>query len=219
MCPATRTVIPSAAKMALTITRLLERSRKPVQTSAAAMANKPTPSGQGFSSTYRVNTSTSGGCGIVANSCATQPITHTHESPLRLSTVGRFVTLTRRANRTSSHESHATGSPLASDLAARDGIMRAIEHSVCGHRAHLIRDKFMRLLRRAKLLVGNSSAGLMVAARRRSAALQSQNRSALLRLARRLCSTHTRPAMARPDLARIVAYGARSGRLSLAETE
>lgn len=43
----------------------------------------------------------------------------------------------------------------------REGILRAIESSGCAHRAHLPRAEFVGLLRRARLLVGNSSAGLI----------------------------------------------------------
>jgi UDP-hydrolysing UDP-N-acetyl-D-glucosamine 2-epimerase len=46
----------------------------------------------------------------------------------------------------------------------REPILEAIEHSGCPHRAHLRRDQFVGLLRRSKLLVGNSSAGLIEAA-------------------------------------------------------
>ena len=43
----------------------------------------------------------------------------------------------------------------------RCGIAKAIEESGCLHRAHLSREQFIGLLRRAKLIVGNSSAGLI----------------------------------------------------------
>jgi len=46
----------------------------------------------------------------------------------------------------------------------RSGIMRAMEESGLPHRAHLPRAKFLGLLRRARALVGNSSAGLIEAA-------------------------------------------------------
>ncbi len=43
----------------------------------------------------------------------------------------------------------------------RNGIIRAIESSNCRNINHLPRDKFIALLRRAKLILGNSSAGLI----------------------------------------------------------
>lgn len=43
----------------------------------------------------------------------------------------------------------------------RSGIMRTIELSNCRHVAHLPRSQFVGLLRRAKVIVGNSSAGLI----------------------------------------------------------
>lgn len=46
----------------------------------------------------------------------------------------------------------------------RDGILRAIEQSKTLNRAHLPRAQFLGLLRRAKVIVGNSSAGLIEAA-------------------------------------------------------
>lgn len=46
----------------------------------------------------------------------------------------------------------------------RQGIVRAIEQSGAMHREHLRRDRFIGLLKRIELLVGNSSAGLIEAA-------------------------------------------------------
>jgi UDP-hydrolysing UDP-N-acetyl-D-glucosamine 2-epimerase len=46
----------------------------------------------------------------------------------------------------------------------RDGILRAIEAAGCPSREHLARPVFVGLLARARLLVGNSSAGLIEAA-------------------------------------------------------
>jgi UDP-N-acetylglucosamine 2-epimerase len=43
----------------------------------------------------------------------------------------------------------------------RNGIVKAIEESACEQCAHLPRDGFFGLLRRAKVIVGNSSAGLI----------------------------------------------------------
>ena len=48
--------------------------------------------------------------------------------------------------------------------AGRDGIVRAIEQTKIPHRAHLPRAQFLGLLRRAKAIVGNSSAGLIESA-------------------------------------------------------
>ena len=48
--------------------------------------------------------------------------------------------------------------------AGRGGILRAIEQSPVKQRAHLPRAQFLGLLRRARVLVGNSSAGLIEAA-------------------------------------------------------
>jgi len=46
----------------------------------------------------------------------------------------------------------------------RDGIVTAIEKSGLPNRSHLPRDQFFALLRRVKVIVGNSSAGLIEAA-------------------------------------------------------
>lgn len=43
----------------------------------------------------------------------------------------------------------------------REGIVRAIDESGCAQRPHLHRHEFIGLLRRARLLIGNSSAGLI----------------------------------------------------------
>jgi UDP-hydrolysing UDP-N-acetyl-D-glucosamine 2-epimerase len=48
--------------------------------------------------------------------------------------------------------------------AGRDVIMHAIEQSGCAARHHLPRRRFIGLLRRSRLLIGNSSAGLIEAA-------------------------------------------------------
>jgi UDP-hydrolysing UDP-N-acetyl-D-glucosamine 2-epimerase len=48
--------------------------------------------------------------------------------------------------------------------AGRAGIVEAIESSGVGHRAHLPRSTFLGLLKRARMIVGNSSAGLIEAA-------------------------------------------------------
>lgn len=45
--------------------------------------------------------------------------------------------------------------------AGRDGVLRAIEESGCRHVPHLPRDAFVGLMRRAGVIVGNSSAGLI----------------------------------------------------------
>ncbi len=45
----------------------------------------------------------------------------------------------------------------------REAIMQAIERSGCAHRAHLPRDTFVGLLKRVRVLAGNSSAGLIEA--------------------------------------------------------
>ncbi len=46
----------------------------------------------------------------------------------------------------------------------REGILEAVETSGCRNHAHLPREQFIGLLRRAKCLVGNSSAGLIESA-------------------------------------------------------
>lgn len=59
------------------------------------------------------------------------------------------------------------GSTLALDPnfdSGREGIIRAIESLGCPRRPHLPRPQFIGLLKRARLLVGNSSAGLIEAA-------------------------------------------------------
>jgi UDP-hydrolysing UDP-N-acetyl-D-glucosamine 2-epimerase len=67
-----------------------------------------------------------------------------------------LLEILQRAGRTLAlHANHDPG---------RDGILGAIAESRSPHCAHLPREKFLGLLRRAKVLVGNSSAGLIEAA-------------------------------------------------------
>lgn len=67
----------------------------------------------------------------------------------------RLLEIAQRAGSTLAlHPNHDDG---------REGIMRAIESSGCTNYAHLPRRTFVSLLRRVKVLLGNSSAGLIEA--------------------------------------------------------